>query len=262
MSQTKVGKCFWLLIVCLGFIGAGYLINRSYSDWQQAPISTTLSVKPISELDFPTVTVCPPKGSNTALNYDLMKADNDSLTDEDRDKLKEAVYTAIIEPSHHDFIRVMQATVNPENVKKTVEGFHKFPDNSETIEVIMSNNYGEIQTPWFGEDYEKDYNKEDRKLNFETKISEELKAQLGSRSLVIELEVVTREEEGWQERVEYIAGHIVYRSENTVEYRLYKEWNTWSGAEAHCQSEGGHLASVLTEMEEEEAQAAAGGENV
>ena len=31
---------------------------------------------PISEVPFPEVIVCPPLGSNTALNYDLMTAEN------------------------------------------------------------------------------------------------------------------------------------------------------------------------------------------
>ena len=34
---------------------------------------------PISEVPFPEVTVCPPLGSNTALKYDLMTADNITL---------------------------------------------------------------------------------------------------------------------------------------------------------------------------------------
>ena len=262
-SQTKLGKCMWTLVVVLGFISARYLINSSYSAWQQAPISTTLTTKPLSELDFPTVTVCPPKGSHTALNYDLMKADNDSLTEQDRDNLKEAVYNTIIEPSHQEFIRLMLATVNPENVRKTVEGFHKFPDYSETIEIVMSNNYGEIQTPWFGESYNKDYYKEGKKLLFDIKISEELKAHVGRRSLVIELEVDTREEQGWQEKVVYSAwDNIAYRSEDIVEYELCNELKSWSDAEAHCQRYGGHLVSVLTQEEQELTAAAASGQTV
>ena len=121
VSQTKAGKFCWFLVVCLGFTGAGYLIHTSYSDWQKSPVSTSISTKPISELEFPTVTVCPPKDSHTALNYDLMRADNQSLTEQDSDHLKEAVYNTIIEPSHQEFIRLMLATVNPENVRKTVE---------------------------------------------------------------------------------------------------------------------------------------------
>ena len=209
------------------------------------------------------MTVCPPKGSHTALNYDLMKADNDSLTDEDRDKLKETVYNAIIEPSHQDFIQVMQATVNPGNVRKTVKGFHTFPKQDENgrLEVMMSNSYGEIQTPGFGEEYDKDYYKENRNLNLEIIISGEFKASVGSGLLVVELEVDTREEEGWQEVVAYSANgpHIIHRSEHSLVYKLYEESKSWSDAEAHCKSEGGHLATVTSLEEMEVAAAAAAG---
>ena len=106
----------------MGFLGAGYLINSASSDWQASPISTSISTHPIADLDFPTVTVCPPKGSHTALNYDLMKAENHSFTIKDRDALKQSVYGDIIEPSHREHMRHMQATVNPDNIRKTYEG--------------------------------------------------------------------------------------------------------------------------------------------
>ena len=85
MSQSKVGKSLWCMIVCLGFCGAGYLIQSSYSSWQDSPVAASITTHPIADLDFPTVTVCPPKGSHTTLNYDLMKANDTSLTKEDRD---------------------------------------------------------------------------------------------------------------------------------------------------------------------------------
>ena len=264
VSQTKVGKFCWFLVVCLGFTGAGYLIQSSYSDWQKSPVSTSITTRAISDLDFPTVTVCPPKGSHTALNYDLMKADTDSLTEQDRDNLKEAVYNTITEHSHQDYIRSMLATVNQANVRKTVEGFHNFPETDQNgrVIVIMANNYGKIHTPQFREIYEKDYYQEDRKLAFQINISEELKAQVGSGSLVVELEVDTREEEGWQEVVEYSASAHTYRSDRMLEYKLYRESKTWSDAEAHCQREGGHLASVVTQDEEDMVVAATGGDTV
>ena len=71
----------------MGFSTAFYLINDSYVDWQASPIATSISTHPISELEFPTVTVCPPENSNTALNYDLMRAINITLTDKDRQAL-------------------------------------------------------------------------------------------------------------------------------------------------------------------------------
>ena len=94
-SQTKVAKVLWILVVICGFLSAGYLINDSYSDWHESPISTSISTHPISELEFPTVTVCPPRGSHTALNYDLVKAGNQSLSQEDRDNLKQAAFSIL-----------------------------------------------------------------------------------------------------------------------------------------------------------------------
>ena len=47
-----------------------------------------LSTHQISKIILPTVTVCPPKGSNTALNYDLMRANNISFTEEQRGQLE------------------------------------------------------------------------------------------------------------------------------------------------------------------------------
>ena len=72
-APSKSWKMFWFLVVVAGFSAAIYLINDSYADWQASPIATSTSIQPIADLDFPTITVCPPKGSNTALNYDLTR---------------------------------------------------------------------------------------------------------------------------------------------------------------------------------------------
>ena len=71
--------------------------------------------------------------------------------------------------------------------------------------------------------------------------------------LCIQVEVHTGEEEGWQEEVVYWEG---------PKYKLYTERKTWADAEAHCQMEGSHLASVVTDVEQEEVRAAAGGNSV
>ena len=61
-------------------------------------------------------------------------------------------------------------------------------------------------------------------------------------------------------------GHFAHQRDNTVEFKLYGElgtdMKTWPDAEAHCQREGGHLASVLTEEEKKYAMAASGGLSV
>ena len=243
----------WTCVVILGFSSAGYLINSSYSDWQNSPVSTSISTHPIADLDFPAVTVCPPKGSNTALNYDLMKADNKSLTEQDRENLMSAIHDIIIEPSHQEFIRLMLATVNPGNVRGTFEGFFAFPKVAKTgtLEMVMSNNHGKVKTLGFEEDYEKDHHKYDRKQQFKILISEDLKNQVGSGSLVVQLEVDTRENEGWQEEVVMYTSNSVNRQDMIFDYKLYKEAMTWADADAHCKDQGGNLASVHSEEEQQ-----------
>ena len=125
--QSKVAKCAWALTVCGGFIIAGLLIGKSYHEWQKSPFSTTITTHPIEELDFPIVTVCPPKGSNTALNHDLMKADNESLTANDRKNLSNTAYEIFMEPFHMQYIEHMVAFANLENLDKMVDGFLSIP---------------------------------------------------------------------------------------------------------------------------------------
>ena len=152
------------MIVIFGFSCAGYLINSSYSAWQESPVSTTVETRPISDLDFPTVTVCPPKGSHTALNYDLMKADNHSLTEQDRLVLMHEAHQIFIKPSHLVYIESMFAAGNPENVKQMFEGFQTTPKpyGGTGFETIGWNNQGTFRTPMFGESYNEGYYKEDK----------------------------------------------------------------------------------------------------
>ena len=85
-------KAFWVIIVTLGFGFAAYLISNSYSQWIESPVSTVVTTKPISELMFPEVTVCPPKGSNTVLNHILKK-----MEDEKKKDIEEALRNRLLE---------------------------------------------------------------------------------------------------------------------------------------------------------------------
>ena len=83
ISKTrKFTRIFWILVVITGFSGAGYLINESFQSWADSPIKTTIETRPMSEIKFPKVTVCPPKNTYTDLNYDLMVADNVTITED------------------------------------------------------------------------------------------------------------------------------------------------------------------------------------
>ena len=73
-TSRKCLRIFWVLTIILGFTSAGILIYQSFLDldwhdldldWHDNPETTTIAIKPIEEINFPKVTVCPPK--NTTL---------------------------------------------------------------------------------------------------------------------------------------------------------------------------------------------------
>ena len=66
-SKSNVTKFLWACVVIAGFTTAWFLINNSYSDWSENPVSTTISTHPISELKFPKITICPPSGTKLSL---------------------------------------------------------------------------------------------------------------------------------------------------------------------------------------------------
>ena len=120
-APSKVSKAFWMLVVVFGFSTAFFLINSSYVDWQASPIATSISTHPISELDFPTVTVCPPKGSNTVLNYDLMRARNTTLDDTQRQTLLKLARQLLFDLPSVEFVEVAKALINQRNIEKMFE---------------------------------------------------------------------------------------------------------------------------------------------
>ena len=181
-------------MVIAGFVIAGLLIGKSYHEWQKSPFSTTITTHPIEELEFPIVTVCPPKGSNTAINHDLMKADNESLTENDRKNLSNAAYEIFMAPYHLDYIEHMLAAANPENIGKMFDGFQSIPKPycGSGFEILMWDNNGTIETPWFGQTFDETYYKTDKHHHYVLEFPEDLAEQIGSGRLVVEIEVDTR----------------------------------------------------------------------
>ena len=103
ISTSKgFARFFWVLIVITGFTIACVLINQSFEDWAASPIKTTIETKPIAEIDFPKVTVCPPKGSFTNLNFDLMNLRNVTLSNETREELAHFAFDLIHESAYNE----------------------------------------------------------------------------------------------------------------------------------------------------------------
>ena len=86
-SKSAFGKAIWTVIVVACFAGAITMIMSSYKEWQNSPVTTTITTHPITDLKFPAVTVCPPWRSNTALNHLLERVKDVNFTLELRQKL-------------------------------------------------------------------------------------------------------------------------------------------------------------------------------
>ena len=86
---SKFSRFIWFLIVSAGFGVAGYFIHEQFQAWQDSPFKTVIETFPISEIEFPKVTVCPPKNTFTNLNYDLETFENITITNETKKQVLE-----------------------------------------------------------------------------------------------------------------------------------------------------------------------------
>ena len=115
----------------------------------------------------------------------------------------------------------------------------------------MWNRNGTITTPRYQEDFVEEYYKEDRDFHMVLELPDDIKDQVGSGSLIIELDIDIREEEGWIEQLIY---NEIKEGERATPYKLtlHTAEKSWPDAEDECQKEGGHLALVSSEEVNEE----------
>ena len=177
-----------------------------------------------------------------------MQADNESMAEMDRDELIHAAYEHFMKFQHHDYALRMLTAINSENLGHVYNGLQSVPKPFDSgFEVKVSQTNGALHSPFYGEPFDIGHYKSDKYHQVALEFPDDLAEQLGNGKLVVELEVDTREEDSWREEVRYIEGpkYKVYNAESDQEL-------SWHSAEAHCQSQGGHLASVLNSAELEE----------
>ena len=162
-------------------------------------------------LALPQVTFCPPKGTNTALNFDLIKLRNTSLSPIQKNTLKEAIRRHFNTGGPQmDFVNQMEAIANKGNIRRVYSGFQSYPtteDNNTKIKISFPR--GKIQTPDFDEN-------QDSQQQFSGKITYTLKfpsqESLPANHTLV-LEIVADMDEG--ERLMVSGGdlaHIVGKS--------------------------------------------------
>ena len=233
-AKSKCTKCLWLLIVISGFSCSFYLINDSFNDWRASPIDTAISTHPISELKFPNVTVCPPKATNTALNYDLMMTQNVSLSLQDRETLKTENNKIFLKGPAKNYAQHFINAINPENLAAVFEGYHSFPlFKDKEIEMRISSENGSITSPGFGQGFDEDLYFSDQTYHYVLDLTR-LDQTLGSGRVVVTITTTTG---GASQELTYGDWDM---------FRFHNDYKSWSEAEQTCVLGGGQLASVLS----------------
>ena len=59
-------RLIWAVVVIVQFCLAAILIVQVIDTWDKNPVVTVTDLKPVSEIDFPAVTICP-RGNYTSL---------------------------------------------------------------------------------------------------------------------------------------------------------------------------------------------------
>ena len=240
-AHSRLAKAFWSLVVLTGFSCAIYLINDSYVDWQASPIATSISTHPISELEFPTITICPPEGSNTALNYDLDRAKNITLTERDRERLINIATQILIDNPSQDFVHLARDLLGKDRILELFKRKTEFSypmtyiereGQSPSFEIWSSKLNGSYKTPGFGK---KNFCNETVKgIHFVLTLPLVVMNNAGNASF--DLEIKVHNDRDWQ--IQYREGP------KYVSYSEPDHHKSWDDAEGICQSLGGHLASV------------------
>ena len=233
-SRSKGAKLVWFFCVLLSLSIAIILIWKTTKEIQDDPFSTATTTHPISELNFPMVTICPPKGTNTAINNGLMKA-REPLTEEQTNRLKNATKKIFIEEPFIDFSNFLVSIANTENIRKMCEASQSIPKPmpSSGLEIRTNALNGTLASPGYG-----------RKSIRETHEKVHYVIELPSNgSLDIQLNV---EKNG---RVEFKEGSVI---------RYVPTQYSFDNAIDQCNHIGGQLASLHSEEELEEAKRVAG----
>ena len=251
-SKSKTAKCLWTLTVLSGFLTAGLLINNSYKQWGESPIASTITTHSIANLPFPDVVVCPPKGTNTALNHDLIKVGEGRLQEEKIKQLVEAVEQIFLEDPHQHFAKGMIGLLNKANLRHVYMGHQKLPENEKTL-LREANKTGQIHKPLQIEttalqgsfQSQQGRNLKDLTeagyIRYKIWLPKNLKDIVGTNgAFVLKLSLnSSRNDEHF----------IINRGERFLSTFAGRHNKRWEEAESHCQNLGGHLASILSASE-------------
>ena len=211
-SKKYLLKFFWICVVLGGVSTAVYLIGKSFSSWKESPILTSIETFPIKEAKFPRVTVCPPLGSNTAFNQDLMKAHNNTLDKSVRLELVDLAEEWLQDNAFKEIYKLEDSFREKDKYKNWYQSYTNVllpkPRSKSKRHSVMFHTaatYGFVKTPWFGENFT--FENFQLKLDYRYYIypSYKLLEYHPNASLVLKISIDTKETVGGVEVVEFTA---------------------------------------------------------
>ena len=85
--KNNAFKLLWIMVVFVSFVTAGYLIHDSFKTWSTSRVMSSVYTYPSEDVEFPDITVCPPKDSNTILNHGIATSDQIEIDNATRQEL-------------------------------------------------------------------------------------------------------------------------------------------------------------------------------
>ena len=231
-ANSYLFKSAWTAIVTLCFGFAVFLIISSYTDWNKSPVSSVTTTRPISDLQFPDVTVCPPKGSNTVLNQVLDQVTDEKLTPGLREHFRDTAMEIFIEKPSRMFATDMVHLMDIHSLKNLEEeGALAVKKGITSISIDPKLAEGIFSTPGFSDpQYNGDFFKSSHSVHFHLDVSLVLKHLPDVKAISIVVETASDSE--WM------------LSKQREKMKLYRKKLTFTDAEAFCRDLGGHLVSV------------------
>ena len=175
---------FWIIVIIATLLVSIIFTVRTVSEWSDIgnQISTSMVTLPISRAKFPSVTVCPPKHSHTALNYDIIRADNIILSEDDREDLLEEALKLLFEAEDDNFGTYLAYFGDEkERARNWYEGYNTIavpffaPDGYvQRYYFGTSKLSGSVSSPGFGEVYNQELFSRDMRYEYRIVFAENL----------------------------------------------------------------------------------------
>ena len=118
-------RCIWAMIVIACFSYDIYMIENAFQSWAATPVVTSVDTKPIEQVSLPEITLCPPSGTNTALNLDLVTAEGVELSEMQRENLTLAALENLHKSSINRFVEEQTSFHSLHSIRGIYEGLQQ-----------------------------------------------------------------------------------------------------------------------------------------